>query len=108
MLGNPRMMAYAAAKNALEAVTKAMARDLAPDAITVNLLCPGYFDTWRNRFDFQSEQDKHRKGQAHVPLGWVGQSEDIGGISLALCSDAGRYITGQVIYVDGGLSVKAP
>jgi NAD(P)-dependent dehydrogenase (short-subunit alcohol dehydrogenase family) len=108
MLGNPKMMAYAAAKNALEAVTKAMARDLAADAITVNLLCPGYFDTWRNRFDFKSDEDKHRKGRAHVPLGWVGQPEDIAGISLAICSDAGRYVTGQVIYVDGGLSVKAP
>jgi NAD(P)-dependent dehydrogenase (short-subunit alcohol dehydrogenase family) len=107
-LGNPKMMAYAAAKNALEAVTKAMARDLAPGGITVNLLCPGYFDTWRNRFDFTDEQDKQRKGKAHVPLGWVGQSEDIAGIALALCSDAGRYVTGQVIYVDGGLTVKAP
>ena len=107
-LGNPKMMAYAAAKNALEAVTKAMARDLAPDAITVNLLCPGYFDTWRNRFDFTDEQDKQHKGKAHVPLGWVGEAEDIAGIALALCSDAGRYVTGQVIYVDGGLSVKAP
>ena len=43
-----------------------------------------------------------------MPLGWVGQPEDIAGIALALCSDAGRYVTGQVIYVDGGLSVKAP
>ena len=105
--GNPAMLAYSAAKTALEAVTKALARDLAKDGITVNLLCPGYFDTWRNRGDFRDEEDKRRKGQAYVPLGRIGRPDDMAGISLLLAGDAGQYITGQTLYVDGGLSVKA-
>jgi NAD(P)-dependent dehydrogenase (short-subunit alcohol dehydrogenase family) len=104
--GNPKMLAYSLTKSALHTMTQALARDLAPDGITVNLLAPGYFDTWRNRFDWSSPQDMAEKGKQYIPLGRIGQPQDCAGAALLLCSNAGSYITGQTIYVDGGLSVK--
>lgn len=103
--GNPGMLAYSISKAALENMTRGLGRDLAPHGITVNIICPGYFDTWRNRDQFRSEEEKKKRGE-WVPAKRVGDPEDCGGIALLLCSDAGSYITGQTIYVDGGISVR--
>ena len=92
-------------KAALENLTRALARDLAPHGVTVNCLSPGYFDTWRNRDEFPNEEEKARRGK-WVPAGRVGEPADCAGLALVLCSDAGSYITGQTIYVDGGMSVR--
>jgi NAD(P)-dependent dehydrogenase (short-subunit alcohol dehydrogenase family) len=105
-VGNPDMLPYSMAKAALENLTRGLARVLAPDGITVNLLCPGYFNTWRNRDQFKTPQDLIDRGREYVPEGRIGEPEDVGGISLLLASDAGAYITGQTIYVDGGMSVR--
>ena len=104
MTGNETMLAYAMSKAAMENMTLALARDFAGVGVTVNNLAPGYFQTLRNpQLDSSSER---RKAGARIPLGRVGQPEDVGGIALALCSDAGQYITGQTIYVDGGISAR--
>lgn len=103
--GNPGMLAYSMSKSALENMTRALAKAMAEYQTTVNLIAPGYFNTWRNRAEFQSEQDLKERGQ-WVPLKRVGQPSDLAGIALLLCSEAGSYITGQTIYVDGGLSVR--
>jgi NAD(P)-dependent dehydrogenase (short-subunit alcohol dehydrogenase family) len=102
--GNPDMLAYSMTKAALVNFNSGLSRDLAPHHITVNLLGPGWFDTYRNRDNFGSEAHKAELGKKHVPLGRVGQPEDCGGIAVLLCSDAGEYITGQTIYVDGGVA----
>ena len=104
--GNPDMLPYAMCKAALENMTRALARGLAADGITVNLLAPGYFNTWRNRGDFRSPQELIDKGRQYVPLGRIGEPDDCAGAALLLCSDAGGYITGQSIYIDGGISVR--
>jgi len=104
--GNPDMLAYSMSKAALENLTRGLGRILAGDGITVNLLCPGYFNTWRNRDDFKTPQDLIERGRQYVPMGRIGEGEDCAGIALLLASDAGSYITGQTIYVDGGMSVK--
>ena len=93
-------------KAALENLTRSLARELAKDNVTVNCVAPGWVDTWRNRFDFANEQEKVEKGRRHIPLGRIGEPEDYAGVTLLLCSEAGSYITGQTIYVDGGLSVR--
>ncbi len=103
--GNPRMLPYSLSKLALAGLTTALARDMAKDQVTVNLLAPGWFNTYRNRADFQSEQDVMEKGK-HVPNGRIGQPKDCAGLALLLCSEAGSYITGQTIYVDGGMSAR--
>lgn len=100
---NPTMLPYSLSKACMEKLTKALSRDLAKDGITVNCIAPGWINTWRNRNDFQNDEDKVTKGK-HVPVGRVGEPEDFGGIAVLLCSKAGEYITGQNIYVDGGMS----
>ncbi len=103
--GNPAMLAYSMSKAALDNMTHALGRELASENITVNLLAPGYIDTFRNRDNFHGDTDKEKAGQ-RIPIGRLGQPEDCAGLALLLCSDAGSYITGQSIYVDGGLSAR--
>ncbi|HEY7119930.1 MAG TPA: SDR family NAD(P)-dependent oxidoreductase [Tepidisphaeraceae bacterium] len=104
--GNADMMAYAMCKASIENLTRGLARELAKDGVTVNCVAPGWVDTHRNRFDFASEKDKAEKGRRHIPLGRIGEPSDYAGVALLLCSDAGSYITGQTIYVDGGMSIR--
>jgi NAD(P)-dependent dehydrogenase (short-subunit alcohol dehydrogenase family) len=104
--GNPTMLAYSLSKAALEKMTTALARDLGAGQITVNLIAPGWTHTFRTQKDFTSAQDKAEKGKRAAPLGRVGEPTDFEGIVLLLCSDAGAYITGQSIYVDGGMSAR--
>lgn len=104
--GNPHMLAYSLSKAALEKVTVALARDLGAGQITVNLIAPGWVHTHRTRNDFASDQDKAEKGKRAAPLARIGEPSDFAGITLLLCSDAGSYITGQTVYVDGGMSAR--
>ncbi len=103
--GMTHMLAYSISKAALENMTRALAKDLAEHSITVNMLAPGYFNTWRNRAQFQSEEEVDKRGH-HVPMKRVGLPSDCAGLALLLCSEAGNYITGQTIYVDGGMSAR--
>jgi NAD(P)-dependent dehydrogenase (short-subunit alcohol dehydrogenase family) len=102
--GNENMLPYAMSKAALANMTIALARDLAPVGVTVNLLAPGYFHTVRNP-RLRTEAGRRDAG-SRIPARRVGEPRDIAGAALLLCSPAGEYITGQVIYVDGGLSVQ--
>lgn len=103
--GNPHMLPYALSKSGLENVTRAWARDLAKDGVTVNMISPGYFNTWRNRDDFKTPQDLIDRGK-WIPMQRIGEPEDCAGLAVFLCADAASYITGQTIYVDGGISVR--
>lgn len=104
MLPHPEMALYAASKSALENLTRNLAKQLAPDGITVNTLAPGVIDTDRNK---QALGNKAYLQQilAKIPTQRVGQPEDCVGAALLLCSEAGAYITGQTLYVDGGMSL---
>ncbi len=103
--GSPHMLPYAMSKGALVTMTRVTARDLAKDNVTVNMIAPGYFDTWRNRADFPDDQTRREKGK-WIPLGRIGQPSDCAGAAVLLCSPAGDYITGQTIYIDGGMSAR--
>jgi NAD(P)-dependent dehydrogenase (short-subunit alcohol dehydrogenase family) len=104
LTGNETMLAYAMSKAALENMTIALARDFAGDGVTVNNLAPGYFHTIRN--PQLSTPQQRRAAGARIPAGRVGEPADVAGIALTLCSNAGQYITGQTIYVDGGISIR--
>ena len=96
---------YAASKAALVHLTKAMALELARHRIRVNALAPGYVETGINREFFASEA-----GQAvikRVPQRRIGTPADLDGALLLLASDAGAYMTGSVIAVDGGHLVSS-
>jgi NAD(P)-dependent dehydrogenase (short-subunit alcohol dehydrogenase family) len=97
--------AYAAAKAGLVHLTHTLAMELGRFGITVNAIAPGYFATDMNRAFLASEV-----GQAlvrRIPVGRSGEPTDLDGALLLLCSDAGAYITGAVLPVDGGHAVSA-
>jgi 3-oxoacyl-[acyl-carrier protein] reductase len=90
---------YAASKAGLIALTKVAARELARSGITVNAIAPGFIDTEMTR---GMPEDVTRKFIEQIPLGRLGDVDDIVGAALFLCSPHSRYITGQVIHVNGG------
>jgi 3-oxoacyl-[acyl-carrier protein] reductase len=94
------MAAYDATKGGIEAMTRTMALDLAPFGIRLNVVGPGAIHT--EEYEPDGEEGKRRRGQT-VPLGRVGYPEDIAGAVAFLASDDASYITGQTLYVDGGM-----
>jgi NAD(P)-dependent dehydrogenase (short-subunit alcohol dehydrogenase family) len=102
---NPDMLPYAMSKSAMQNMTIALARRHAAEGITVNLLAPGWFNTYRNQADFPNPGDLEEKGK-HIPMGRIGEPSDTAGAAVLLCSEAGSYITGQTLYVDGGMSIR--
>jgi NAD(P)-dependent dehydrogenase (short-subunit alcohol dehydrogenase family) len=95
--------AYAASKAGLHHLTLLMARHLAP-TVNVNTIAPGAFETRMIEFALRNRAAL----EAQVPRGTVGQGDDIAGIAICLASRAGAYVTGAVIPVDGGLSLRNP
>jgi 3-oxoacyl-[acyl-carrier protein] reductase len=99
-MGNVGQANYVAAKAGLAGLTKALAREVASRAITVNLVAPGAIDT---------EMTAHLSAEARqafltqIPLGRFGTAQDVAAVVAFLASDAAAYITGQVIHVNGGM-----
>ncbi|GAB4113044.1 MAG: 3-oxoacyl-[acyl-carrier-protein] reductase [Roseiflexaceae bacterium] len=100
LMGNAGQANYSAAKAGLIGLTKAIAREMASRAITVNAIAPGYIDT---EMTAGLGDDLKSKILENVPLGRLGTPEDIAGTVCFLASDAAAYITGQTITVDGGM-----
>lgn len=99
-MGNPGQVNYAAAKAGLMGMTKALAREIGSRGITVNCVAPGFIDTDMTRV-LSDEQKDHL--QAQIPLGRLGSVDDIAQSCLFLASDAGAYITGVTLHVNGGM-----
>lgn len=90
---------YAASKAGLIALTKVAARELARSRITVNAIAPGFIDTDMTK---GMPEDVTKRFIEQIPLGRFGTVDDIVGAALWLCSPMARYVTGQVIHVNGG------
>lgn len=101
---NPALMVYAAAKAAQANMMMNLARELGPHGVTVNTLSPGAIATDRNAGAL-SDPAYRQKVEAQIPAGRVGRPDDCVGACLLLASDAGAYVNGAVLRVDGGWSV---
>jgi 3-oxoacyl-[acyl-carrier protein] reductase len=100
LIGNAGQCNYAASKAGLIGFTQSVAKELAGRGITVNAIAPGFIQT-----DMTSELKEDLKAALlkQIPLGSFGEAEDIAGAALYLASPAARYVTGQVLTVDGGM-----
>jgi NAD(P)-dependent dehydrogenase (short-subunit alcohol dehydrogenase family) len=100
-VGVPEATAYTASKSGMVGLTRALAAEWAPRGIRVNGIGPGYFRTALTE-DFYQDPAWAQAALKKIPQGRFGRLEDLGGAAVFLCSDAAAYITGQVLYVDGG------
>jgi 3-oxoacyl-[acyl-carrier protein] reductase len=101
---NPGQTNYAASKGAVNAFTRALAVELASRGVTVNAIAPGFIET------DMSEAVRNKAGdliKKMIPMRRLGQPDDIAKVAVFLASDAAAYLTGQVLTVDGGLSLGA-
>ena len=106
-VGSSMEAVYSACKGGIIAFTKTMAREMARSGITLNAVCPGPTETALLAGFLQGQQGQkvHEGLKRAIPLGRLGQPDDIPGIVAFLASDDAAYITGQVISVSGGLTM---
>jgi 3-oxoacyl-[acyl-carrier protein] reductase len=99
--GMVAVSAYAASKGAVVGYTRSSAKELAPKGIRVNAIAPGFIDTDMTR---GMPPDLYQQRLGSIAMGRIGTPEDVAGVAVFLGSDLSRYVTGQVIGVDGGMA----
>lgn len=99
-IGNPGQANYSASKAGIMAFTKSIAREVASKGITVNAVAPGFINTDMTKFLPEKVRAYFLQ---QIPLGRMGEPEDVAEAVFWLSSDAASYITGQIIHVNGGL-----
>ena len=99
-MGNMGQSNYAATKAGAEGFSRALARELGSRSITVNCVAPGFIDTDMTR-ELSEAQRELMLGQ--IPLGRLGEAQEISALVGFLCSDAAAYITGESIHINGGM-----
>jgi NAD(P)-dependent dehydrogenase (short-subunit alcohol dehydrogenase family) len=98
-------ISYGASKGAVEQMTRAMAETWSTDGITANALAPGFFHTELTAPVF-ADPDLAARNAAQTCIGRNGQVRDMDGPMMFLCSAASDYVTGQILFVDGGYTAK--
>ncbi|HTN72920.1 MAG TPA: SDR family NAD(P)-dependent oxidoreductase [Methylomirabilota bacterium] len=105
MLGQAGRAAYCASKGGMVRLTEAMAMDHAPDHIRVNCICPG---PTRTPMVDTSTPEKLARYKTRVPLGRIGEPEDVAYAALYLASDEASFVTAAILPVDGGMRLTGP
>jgi len=105
LYGLPKVIAYTASKSAIEGMTVAMAIELSPKGIRVNVIAPGFIATDMSAKALNGDEERKRKVMGRTPMGYLGKPEDVANTALFLATDASGYITGTSIRVDGGNAV---
>lgn len=98
------MLVYAASKAAQNNMVMNLAKQLATFNITVNNIAPGVIETPRN-FEALADEEYAKMVLAGIPCGYAGEAKDCTGMVLLLCSNEGKYITGENIFIDGGMKL---
>ncbi len=101
LLGHANHGPYAASKGGLNQLLRVMAREWAPAGVTVNGVAPGYVESSLTR-DYLDTDDHRAQLEALVPFGRLGTPEEVAGPVLFLASSLAGFVTGQIVYVDGG------
>jgi len=100
----PGADAYTASKGGIISLSRSLAKELGPEGVRVNVLCPGTIATPMIA-PILEDPEAVRRSEAKIPLGRLGTPEEVARAALFLVSDAASYITGAVLFVDGGQSV---
>ncbi len=99
-MGNAGQANYAASKAGMEGFTRALAREIGSRAVTVNCVAPGFIDTDMTRALPEAQRQKLLE---QIPVGRLGEADEIAALVAFLASDAAGYITGETIHVNGGM-----
>lgn len=102
IIGNAGQANYSASKAGIIGFTRSIAKEVASRNITVNAVAPGFIDTAMTQ---QLNEERRKELASHIPAGYLGTPRDVAEVVAFLASDEARYITGQVITVDGGISL---
>ena len=103
IIPRPQYVSYSMSKGAMENMTKTLALEYAPHGIRVNAIAPGATATPIN--SWSEDPQKKAEVESHIPMGRVGTSEEMAVITAFLASDDAAYITGQTLFIDGGLTL---
>jgi len=106
LFGFPGITPYCASRGGITQMTKALAAEWAPHGITVNIIAPGWFRTAQNEILFQNPEWVAYVN-SRIPAGRTGLPNDMDGAVVFLASDASAYVTGQLLFVDGGFTIGA-
>jgi glucose 1-dehydrogenase len=106
LIPKPNYLAYATSKGGMESLTQTLALEYAAEGIRVNAIAPGATITPINRA-WIDDPLKRATVESHIPMGRAGTADEMAGVTCFLASEDAAYITGQTIFVDGGLSLFA-
>ena len=101
LIGNPGQANYAAAKAGIIGLTRSIAKEVASRGITANAIAPGFIDTKMTQL---LDEPQRQELLQHIPVGYLGSPRDVAEAVAFLASEEARYITGQVLTVDGGMA----
>ncbi|MHB8903699.1 MAG: SDR family NAD(P)-dependent oxidoreductase [Patescibacteria group bacterium] len=104
-VGLPGTVSYCASKGGVVQLTHAGALDLAPLGIRMNAIAPGFIVTNMTK-DMLTNEGFNKLVKSNTPLGYVGEAQDIANAALYLASDDSKYVTGEIIHVDGGWTAR--
>lgn len=103
--GIPQVVAYTAAKSAVEGMTRAMAVELSPLGIRINCIAPGFITTDMSSKAMDNDPERKQKVLSRTPMAAFGRPEDVADAAYFLTSEEARFITGTVLPVDGGNAI---